>query len=419
MIEKTVDTAMMRRSGIARWLAPVTVISIAQLFGTSLWFSANGAASDLMRAWHVSTADIGWLTSAVQAGFIAGTLTIALTGAADRFRASAIFFASAVAGAIFNACFAWLAQGMGSAMVLRFCVGICLAGIYPMGMKLVVGWAPEEAGAALAQLVAMLTLGTDLPYLLRVAGADLSWQWIITGSSVLALFGALMVGSLGDGKDGRATGAASDRRNAADSGSRSVLPAFRIKAFRTAAYGYFGHMWELYAFWAIVPLLVSHSGVLKAIDVGGVYGVSFLVIGVGALGCLAGGWWSRRVGSARVAATALALSGLCAVAFAFGWRSLPPVALFVLLLVWGAAVIADSPQFSAVSAQGCPRDLIGAALAIQSSIGFAITVVAIPATTKLFEVAGLDAVWLLVPGPVLGLVGFYRGVQARAAQRLK
>jgi MFS family permease len=402
---------------MARWITharallidragPVATISLAQLFGTSLWFSANSAADDLMRAWHAGPADIGWLTSAVQAGFIAGALGISISGLADRFRASSIFVCCAVAGALFNACFAWFAHDVASAMAFRFLVGVCLAGVYPVGMKLIVSWAPETTGPALAQLVAMLTLGTALPHALKVAGADLPWQWVIDASSILALAGALMIHALGDGPHLRVETRPAGGVPATAAKPPHVLDAFRDRRFRGAALGYFGHMWELYAFWTIVPLFVSGASLTTHIHAGGIAGLSFCIIAVGAPACWLGGSLSRRIGSAKVAAGALAMSGACCLIFAAGWRNLPPVALFVFLIVWGASVIADSPQFSALSAQACPRELVGSALAIQNSIGFAVTVVSISAMTHLYEHIGLDAAWLLLPGPLLGLAGF-------------
>ena len=178
---------------------PVPVIVVAQLFGTSLWFSANSAADDLIRTWGISPADIGTLTNAVQLGFILGTLTFAVSGLADRYPASRIFAVCAILGALGNAAFALFAGSMAAGVPLRFAVGFCLAGVYPLGMKLVVSWVPERAGAALAQLVGMLTLGTALPHGIRLAGAGWSWQATILVSSALALVAAAMIFSLGDG----------------------------------------------------------------------------------------------------------------------------------------------------------------------------------------------------------------------------
>ncbi|MFP6561966.1 MFS transporter [Paraburkholderia sp. B3] len=399
-----------RATGLRKLLVdgarPVAAISIAQLFGTALWFSANSTATDLMRIWHASAADIGWLTNAVQLGFILGTLFISLSGAADRFRASRIFVCSAIAGAVFNFCFAWLSTGLVSGAVFRFGVGVCLAGIYPMGMKLIVGWAPERTGQALAQLVAMLTLGTALPHAMRVLGAGFPWQLIISASSILAMGGALIIAALGDGPHAAVRSRGTTDPNQSAARQPSVLVAFRIRGFRAATLGYFGHMWELYTFWTAVPLLVARTSLTTHFPGTRVSGWSFIVIGVGAVGSLIGGTLSRYIGSARVATGALAISGLCALVFSLGWHYLTPGGVVALLMVWGASVVADSPQFSALAAKACPPALVGSALAIQNSIGFALTVVSIAATTTLFEHIGLDATWLLVPGPVLGLAAF-------------
>ncbi|MFY9723500.1 MAG: MFS transporter, partial [Azonexus sp.] len=373
---------------------PVPVIILAQLFGTSLWFSANSAADDLIHTWGITPAAIGTLTNAVQLGFILGTLSFAVSGLADRFAASRIFAACALLGALCNAAFALFATDLASGIPLRFAVGLCLAGVYPLGMKLVVSWVPERAGAALAQLVGMLTLGTALPHGIRLAGAGWSWQATILVSSVLALVAAAMIFGLGDGPHLKR------RHDAPPLRLGRVFYAFSVQEFRASALGYFGHQWELYAFWTLVPALVLLSG-LATPGSTALSGLAFAIIGIGALGCILGGWWSQRIGSARVAATALALSAICCAVFPFS-MDWPAGIKIGLLLLWGASVVADSPHFSALSARACAPEIVGSALAFQNSIGFAITMLSIQLGTAWIGAWGTSIAWLLLPGPLLG-----------------
>ncbi len=362
-----------------------------------MWFSANAAFDDLARAWGLGPGDLGLLTIAVQIGFIAGTLAFAISGFADRHAASRIFAACALIGAAANAAFAFAAHGLADAAVYRFATGFALAGVYPLGMKLIVSWEPERASEALAWLVGMFTFGTALPYAIRAAGASWPWQWVAGASSVLAVAAAAAIYSMGDGPH-------LPRGRKAGLRWGAVLGVFHIPAYRASALAYFGHMWELYAMWTITPFLLAlvMRNEWPATTQAQLAWWSFAVIGLGGFGCIVGGWLTRRYGSAKVAAAALAGSLACGLAFPF--VAAYGAAAVALLVVWGVAVITDSPQFSALSARACPPELVGSALAIQNSIGFAISIVSIQWAASVMAGWGAWIAWLLVPGPVLGLV---------------
>jgi MFS family permease len=368
----------------------IAIIVVAEMAGTSLWFSVNAVADALRVAWSLDTRDIGHLTSAVQAGFITGTFLFAITGLADRYSASRVFALCAFLGALSNAAFATL-DGHGSvALALRFLTGVTLAGIYPIGMKLVMSWAPERAGQMLGWLVGMLALGTGLPHLLRGGGFDADWRMVLFSASALAVLAGFAVAWLGNGPH--------HGKRASLRWGRA-LQQFRNTHFRAAALGYFGHMWELYAFWALAPFLVVASGIIDGRDASL---VTFMVFAAGAVGCIAGGLLSQRIGNARVAIGALAGSALMCATYPLldaAW----PALMVGALMAWGVFVVADSPQFSALAAAACDRRDVGAALALMNSIGFAITIVAIELTLALLPESGAAVAWILLPGPLFGL----------------
>ena len=387
---------------VGRVRAAIALVVVAQWLGTSLWFSPAGAADGLMARLSIGTAAFGWLIAATQLGFIAGTIGFAATGTADRFAASRIFTVSCVVGATANAALVLPGVDFASAWAIRFVVGLSLAGIYPLGMKMIVQWVGARPAAALGWLVGMLTLGTAMPHGVRASDAAWPWQAVVLASSAFAIVGAAVVHALGDGPHGAPPRARTDLA----AGIHGVRAAFAVPAFRASAFGYFGHMWELYAFWSVVPWLAApvvqelarNHGAAPTVAL-----VSFVVIAAGAFGCIAGGQWSRRIGSARVAALALAGSGAMCIVYPFLADAAPAVRIGALVF-WGVCVVADSPQFSAMSAENSPPEWLGSALVAQNGIGFAITVVSIVVLAHALVAWGVAAVWLLAPGPVLGLL---------------
>ncbi|MEU6010443.1 MFS transporter [Streptomyces sp. NPDC047453] len=375
----------------------IVVIVLSQWFGTSLWFSPSGAAEDLSRWLHVNSGGFGWLLAATQLGFILGTLVFTVTGAADRFSPERIFALSSLVGAVLNCAWTWADPGFALAWVARLGVGITLAGIYPMGMKMIVQRVGPHSGWALGWLVAMLTLGTAMPHILRSAGASLPWQAVIWGSSVLAVVAAVLVLLIQEPREIRAAAAPSTAP-----ASASVRTLLALPAFRSSCAGYLGHMWELYAFWGAVPLLCAQLVDTRG-DVVAVASLSACVIAAGSVGCVAGGILSKRYGSEAVAAAALAGSGLTCLVYPLIPESAVGVRIGALAM-WGLFVVADSPQFSSMTARYVPSRLVGTALTAQNSAGFLATVVSIVALQNAMAAWGTYALWLLVPGPALGLL---------------
>lgn len=370
------------------------IIIAAQFAGTSLWFAGNAVLGDLQSVYGLPATALGPLTSAVQIGFIAGTLAYALGTVADRFSPSLVFLLSAVAGAVVNVGVGTVATDYAGILAFRFLTGFFLAGIYPVGMKLAADWFEAGLGRALGWLVGALVLGTAFPHLLAAVAADLPWRTVLHGTSVLAAAGGVAVWRLVP--DGPYRSAGQGFRPGA------IAAVFRVAEFRSAALGYFGHMWELYAFWAFVPVLLATR--FPGADARAVSAGAFAVIAVGAAGCVIGGFASARAGSARVALAMLAVSGT--IGLASPWLFGLSGAWFALAVtLWGFAVVGDSPQFSTLVARTAPPDVRGSALTIVNSIGFAVTIPAIQALTAAAVAWPPERIWLpLALGPIAGIV---------------
>ncbi len=377
------------------------VIVASQFAGTSLWFAGNAVLGDLQREWGLAVAALGYVTSAVQLGFICGTLVFAFLAIADRYSPRLVFLLCALAGAIANLGVLAADGGLTPLLICRFATGFFLAGIYPVGMKIAAGWYRTGLGHALGFLVGALVLGTAFPHLLKGLGQSWPWPSVLIGVSLIASAGGvLMYWLVPDGPH---------LVKGAPFNPRALAVVFESKNFRASAFGYFGHMWELYAFWAFVPVVLIARAPEFNVSLW-----SFIIIAVGALGCVVGGRVSLRAGSARVAQVQLAASGACCLLSPLVLLA-PPAVVLAFLIFWGIAVVGDSPQFSALNAANAPPQSVGSALTIANCIGFAITIGSIQLLNAAAGTLPVEYLFLLLaPGPVLGLLALRPLLQARA-----
>jgi predicted MFS family arabinose efflux permease len=381
------------KQSIPRRILPVIVL--AQFAGTSLWFAGNAVIPDLVQELQLTEMAVGYITSAVQFGFISGTLLFAFLSVADRMSPSLVFLECAVLGAAANALTVY-SDTFALLMLSRFGTGFFLAGIYPVGMKIASDWHKEGLGKALGYLVGALVVGTAFPHLIKYFSADLPWRNIMFATSGFATFGGVLLYLAVP--DGPYQGKKGEFKPSA------MINLFKNKNFRSAAFGYFGHMWELYTFWALIPIMIGYHGQLNGLAVSNVSLWSFAAIAVGGISCAVGGHWSLSVGSKKVAFVSLIGSGLCCLALPF-FVELPFPLFITLLLVWGLFVVSDSPQFSTLVAHSSDSDYVATGLTIVNSIGFAITIFSIQLTNWLWAQWQDPVVFLvMVIGPILGAI---------------
>jgi MFS family permease len=383
----------------AKLILPVIVIS--QFCCTSLWFAGNGVINDLVINFDLKVNALGHLTSAVQFGFIIGTLIFAILTIADRFSPSKVFLISALLGSLFNLGVIWEANSLISLLSLRFFTGFFLAGIYPVGMKIAADYYEKGLGKSLGFLVGALVVGTALPHLLKELTDTYPWKSVLMATSSLAVLGGLlMIIMVPDGPY---------RKPSQRTDLSAFFSVFHNRDFRSVAFGYFGHMWELYAFWAFVPFMLKkysleHPQVIFNIPI-----LSFLIIGIGGLACVLGGYLAQTAGTKRTAFIALLLScGCCLISpliFASEFES-----LFIgFLIFWGMVVVADSPLLSTLVAQNVSAEIKGTALTIVNCLGFSITIISIQFITGMIELTDSNGIYtILAIGPILGLIALRR-----------
>ncbi len=356
--------------------------------------------NDLVLNFNLDTNALGHLTSAVQFGFILGTLLFAILTIADRFSPSKVFFTCALLGAIFNIGLIWGENNLVSILSIRFMTGFFLAGIYPVGMKIATDYFKKGLGKSLGFLVGALVLGTAFPHLAKDLTNTIPWKSVLFLTSSLAVVGGLiMLLFVSDGPYRKA-------------GSRldlsAFLEVFKNHKFRAAAFGYFGHMWELYAFWVFVPVILKLYAAAHVNTTLNISLWSFLIIGVGGLACVFSGFLAYAKGTKKIATASLLLSCICCLSSPLFLMNNSEAVFLGFLLFWGMVVVADSPLFSTLIAQNVKAEIKGTALTIVTCIGFLITIFSIELVTLLQNSTNQTFIFaLLAIGPILGLLALY------------
>jgi len=386
------------------------VLALAELLAMAVWFAGSAIVPALTQAWRLDDAGRAWLTMSVQLGFVVGAFGSALLNLGDLVPARRLMAGSALLAAASTALIAARADSLATALPLRFATGLFLAGVYPIGMKITATWMRADRGLGIGLLVGALTVGSAFPHLLAAWGGLEDWRALLWRAAIVAALGAALTALFV--REGPY------RRPAPRFDPRCITRIARDRPLALANLGYFGHMWELYAMWAWVPMFLLASFAEQRVSPHWASLAAFAVIAAGGLGSLAAGHWADRLGRTTITIASMAVSGTCAllVGLLFGGPVLPVV---LLCLVWGFAVVADSAQFSVCVSELCDPDYTGTALTLQTSLGFLLTLVTIRLTPTLVLLIGWRwAFAALALGPAAGIWAMAALRRSAAAARL-
>ncbi|HTP45502.1 MAG TPA: MFS transporter [Casimicrobiaceae bacterium] len=376
--------------------ASVAIIAVTQVAAMALWFSASAVVPSLAAEYGLSNFMQAAFTGAVQVGFVIGCLASALLGLADRMDPRRLFAVSAAVGASANALLLAVHPASVAAPLLRVLTGACMAGVYPVGMKLAATWAKGDMGLMVGLLVGALTLGSASPHLFNALGG-VNWRITLGAASASALAAALLIGLAGIGPN---------RASAPRFDPHYVLAAWREVPLRLANLGYLGHMWELYAMWAWIGAFLNASFALSLPAASAPTAAklaAFATVASGAIGCVGAGFLADRLGRTTLTIIAMAVSGSCAatVGLLFGGA---PWALLTLCIVWGISIVADSAQFSASIAELSDPARVGTMLTLQTALGFTLTLATIHLLPHWVDALGWRYAFVpLSIGPALGV----------------